>query len=181
MSLLVEVRWLGSCFFPFLRIFLPKHWVKVYLHHHNRIQTQKYMRGPLNQYVLGKLYREFSRQKYNEYKRQFPRMLDSKIVSDIIKMWDSMPMQKKEALRNKYEEEREEFQRQNDEDPKERYMMMRCEESSWNFESNQVKESKVGKNKIITKSIPGKKWFKMNQIKGISHYESKQLWMKLSP
>jgi hypothetical protein len=33
---------------------------------------------------MGKLYREFSRQKYSKYKHQFPKMRESEIVSKII-------------------------------------------------------------------------------------------------
>lgn len=54
-------------------------------------------------------------------------MLEGKIVSDIIKMWDSMPMHKKEALRDRYVAEWEEFQRENDEDPKVKYMNSSCD------------------------------------------------------
>jgi len=38
--------------------------------------------------MMGKVYREFSRQKYNKYKHQFPKMRESEIVSKIIKEWD---------------------------------------------------------------------------------------------
>ncbi len=34
---------------------------------------------------MGKLYREFSRQRYNKYKHQFPRMRESEVVAKIIK------------------------------------------------------------------------------------------------
>ena len=37
--------------------------------------------------VMGKVYREFSRQKYNKYKAQFPKLRESEIVSKIIKEW----------------------------------------------------------------------------------------------
>ena len=37
--------------------------------------------------VIGKIYREFSRQKYNKYKAQFPNLRESEIVSKIIKEW----------------------------------------------------------------------------------------------
>lgn len=41
------------------------------------------------------VYREFSRERYNKYKRQFPRMRESEIVSKIIKEWEAMGEEKK--------------------------------------------------------------------------------------
>ena len=41
---------------------------------------------------MGKLYREFSRQKYSKYKHQFPKMRESEIVSKIIHEWDAMDL-----------------------------------------------------------------------------------------
>ncbi len=47
---------------------------------------------------LGKLYKEFSRQKYQKYKHQFPRMRESELVSKIIKEWESLSNQEKLRL-----------------------------------------------------------------------------------
>ena len=52
---------------------------------------------------MGKVYREFSRQKYNKYKAQFPRLRESEIVSKIIKEWDSLDTVAKENLKGIYE------------------------------------------------------------------------------
>ena len=37
--------------------------------------------------VIGSVYRQFSRERYNRYKRQFPRMRESEVVAKIIKEW----------------------------------------------------------------------------------------------
>jgi hypothetical protein len=55
---------------------------------------------------LAKLYREFSRQKYNKYKHQFPRMRESELISKIIKEWESMDAQEKFELYNSYTNEK---------------------------------------------------------------------------
>mgnify|MGYP000262378080 CR=1 FL=1 len=52
---------------------------------------------------MGKVYREFSRQKYNKYKAQFPRLRESEIVSKIIKEWDSLDNVAKNNLQTIYE------------------------------------------------------------------------------
>jgi hypothetical protein len=44
---------------------------------------------------LAKLYREFSRQKYNKYRHQFPRMRESELVSKIIKEWEAFGVREK--------------------------------------------------------------------------------------
>jgi hypothetical protein len=44
---------------------------------------------------LAKLYREFSRQKYNKYRHQFPRMRESELVSKIIKEWEALTPKEK--------------------------------------------------------------------------------------
>lgn len=54
--------------------------------------------------AMGKVYREFSRQKYNKYKAQFPKLRESEIVSKIIKEWDSLDIKAKENLQKIYEE-----------------------------------------------------------------------------
>lgn len=53
--------------------------------------------------VMGKVYREFSRQKYNKYKAQFPKLRESEIVSKIIKEWDALDSPAKENLQKAYE------------------------------------------------------------------------------
>ena len=53
--------------------------------------------------VMGKVYREFSRQKYNKYKAQFPKLRESEIVSKIIKEWDSLDNLAKNNLQVIYE------------------------------------------------------------------------------
>jgi hypothetical protein len=53
--------------------------------------------------LMGKVYREFSRQKYNKYKAQFPKLRESEIVSKIIKEWDSLDSAAKESLQKIYE------------------------------------------------------------------------------
>ncbi len=51
---------------------------------------------------MGKLYREFSRQKYNKYKHQFPKMRESEIVSKIIREWENLDNPAKEKLYKQY-------------------------------------------------------------------------------
>lgn len=51
---------------------------------------------------MGKVYREFSRQKYNKYKAQFPKLRESEIVSKIIKEWDSLDILAKQNLQTIY-------------------------------------------------------------------------------
>lgn len=53
--------------------------------------------------MIAKVYREFSRQKYNKYKRQFPKMKESEIVSKIIKEWDALNGVAKDHLQKIYE------------------------------------------------------------------------------
>ena len=52
--------------------------------------------------VSNQLYQEFSRQKYNKYKHQFPKMRESEIVSRIIKEWDSMNKDERQRLNKFY-------------------------------------------------------------------------------
>ena len=54
--------------------------------------------------AMGKVYREFSRQKYTKYKAQFPKLRESEIVSKIIKEWDSLDGKAKDNLQKIYEE-----------------------------------------------------------------------------
>jgi hypothetical protein len=56
---------------------------------------------------LGKLYKEFSRQKYQKYKHQFPRMRESELVSKIIKEWESLSNQEKLRLYQSYSDNQE--------------------------------------------------------------------------
>lgn len=53
--------------------------------------------------AMGKVYREFSRQKYNKYKAQFPKLRESELVSKIIKEWDSLDQVAKGNLQKIYE------------------------------------------------------------------------------
>ena len=52
--------------------------------------------------AMGKVYREFSRQKYNKYKAQFPKLRESEIVSKIIKEWDNLDSLSKDNLQKIY-------------------------------------------------------------------------------
>ena len=52
--------------------------------------------------VMGKVYREFSRQKYNKYKAQFPKLRESEIVSKIIREWDTLDNTAKDSLQKIY-------------------------------------------------------------------------------
>ena len=54
--------------------------------------------------VMGKVYRQFSRQKYLKYKAQFSKMRQSQIVSKIIKEWDALNQKAKDNLLKLYEE-----------------------------------------------------------------------------
>jgi hypothetical protein len=56
----------------------------------------------LDKNELSKLYREFSRQKYNKYRHQFPRMRESELVSKIIKEWEAFGAKEKEQLYRTY-------------------------------------------------------------------------------
>ena len=56
--------------------------------------------------ALGRVYREFSRQKYNKYKAQFPKLREAEIVTKIIKEWDSLDLSAKENLHKIYEEKK---------------------------------------------------------------------------
>jgi len=56
--------------------------------------------------ALGRVYREFSRQKYNKYKAQFPKLRESEIVTKIIKEWDALDLTAKENLQKLYEEKK---------------------------------------------------------------------------
>lgn len=56
--------------------------------------------------ALGRVYRQFSRQKYNKYKAQFPKLRESDIVTKIIKEWDALDIKGKEHLSKLYEEKK---------------------------------------------------------------------------
>lgn len=56
--------------------------------------------------MTGKVYRQFSRQKYNKYKAQFPNMRESQIVTKIIKEWDALDNVAKDNLQKLYEEKK---------------------------------------------------------------------------
>ena len=51
---------------------------------------------------MSKVYRQFSREKYNKYKRQFPRLRESEIVSKIIKEWESLNEEAKKEIERKH-------------------------------------------------------------------------------
>lgn len=51
---------------------------------------------------MGLVYREFSRQKYNKYKHQFPKMRESEIVNKIIREWDTLDFNAKRRLKKVY-------------------------------------------------------------------------------
>lgn len=53
--------------------------------------------------IMGRVYREFSRQKYNKYKAQFPKLRESELVSKIIKEWDALDQVAKDNLQKTYE------------------------------------------------------------------------------
>jgi hypothetical protein len=61
-------------------------------------------REPLKKDELAKLYRDFSRQKYNKYKHQYPRMRETELVSKIIKEWENMTVEEKADLAVQYNE-----------------------------------------------------------------------------
>lgn len=52
--------------------------------------------------VMGQVYREFSRQKYNKYKHQYPQLRESEVVNKIIKEWDVLGDVAKENLKKLY-------------------------------------------------------------------------------
>lgn len=56
------------------------------------------MKRELKKEELSKLYKEFSRQKYNKYKHQFPRMRESELVAKIIKEWEAMNVEDRRNL-----------------------------------------------------------------------------------
>ena len=56
------------------------------------------MKRELKKEELSKLYKEFSRQKYNKYKHQFPRMRESELVAKIIKEWEAMNVEERRSL-----------------------------------------------------------------------------------
>lgn len=51
---------------------------------------------------FSKIYREFTRVKFNKYKLQYPRIRESQIVAKIIKEWEAMDEEAKEELAQKY-------------------------------------------------------------------------------
>ena len=53
--------------------------------------------------IMGQVYREFSRQKYNKYKLQFPQLRENELVGRIIKEWDSLDHIAKEELKTLYQ------------------------------------------------------------------------------
>ena len=60
------------------------------------------MQSELSKVELAKLYREFSRQRYNKYRHQFPRMRESELVAKIIKEWEGLTSNEKEQLYKTY-------------------------------------------------------------------------------
>ena len=51
---------------------------------------------------MTRLYREFTRRKFNKYKRQFPRMRESELIHKIIREWEAMNPAEKENLQASY-------------------------------------------------------------------------------
>jgi hypothetical protein len=51
---------------------------------------------------MGLVYREFSRQKYNKYKHQYPKMRESEIVNKIIREWGTLDPASKSRLKKVY-------------------------------------------------------------------------------
>ena len=47
---------------------------------------------------MQKVYREFTRVKYNKYKLQFPRLRESQIVTKILREWEAMNEEEKDDL-----------------------------------------------------------------------------------
>lgn len=53
---------------------------------------------------MGMVYREFSRQKYNKYKLQFPKMRQSEIITKIIKEWEALNDEAKLTLKRTFQQ-----------------------------------------------------------------------------
>ena len=53
---------------------------------------------------LVRLYREFSRHKYNKYKHKFPKMKESEIIAKVQKEWDSLDEDAKLNLQKFYQQ-----------------------------------------------------------------------------
>ena len=47
---------------------------------------------------MQKVYREFTRVKFNKYKLQFPRLRESQIVTKILREWEAMNEEEKDDL-----------------------------------------------------------------------------------
>lgn len=58
--------------------------------------------GKKQQDTMGQVYREFSRQKYNKYKHQYPNLRESEIVGKIIKEWETLNSIAKDNLKKLY-------------------------------------------------------------------------------
>lgn len=39
---------------------------------------------------FGKIYREFTRVKFNKYKQQFPKIRESQLIAKILREWEAM-------------------------------------------------------------------------------------------
>lgn len=51
---------------------------------------------------INKLYREFTRVKYQKYRNQFPRAKESEIIAKILKEWNAMDEEAKDVLQNQF-------------------------------------------------------------------------------
>lgn len=51
---------------------------------------------------MGRVYREFSRQRYNKYRSQFPKLREADIVVRILREWDRMNSEEKQHLSSEY-------------------------------------------------------------------------------
>ena len=48
--------------------------------------------------AMGRLYKQFSNQKYEKYRQQFPRMRESDVIAKIIKEWEAMSEDQRRKL-----------------------------------------------------------------------------------
>lgn len=56
--------------------------------------------------LAGKVYREFSRQKYAKYRAQYPKLREGEVVTKIIKEWDALDINEKRYLLKVYLEKK---------------------------------------------------------------------------
>lgn len=53
---------------------------------------------------FAKIYREFTRVRFEKYRLQFPRLRESELILKIVKEWEAMDDEAKEDVQKKYEE-----------------------------------------------------------------------------